>query len=160
MDKLIIDPGIGIGNFKLGMNKDDINQCLQEYEANYYSDYRKHLFRDVFMVKYNSEQVVNFIEIPNLKDVFQGVYNDIDLFNTKADDLVKMIDKISPYNRDNEESERGFLYEFPLLGLSLWRGNVLSEEDLNADWSKEIKPDIQEDMIREGMYFESVSVWS
>jgi hypothetical protein len=42
--------------------------------------------------------------------------------------------------------------------LSLWRRNVLNDEDLEADWFKELKPSIQEDEMR-NLYFETVTIF-
>lgn len=155
MDKLVIEPMVGIGTIKLGMNKAEVENCILKYEEKYNVGYLKHLFR----VDYDSHQRVFEIEIiGDLKEFFDCEYKGIDLFNTKASELVKVMDKISPYNRDNEDTKNGFVYEFPQLGLSLWRGGVLREEDLNSDWfKKEFSPENQKEELKY-LYFETVCI--
>jgi hypothetical protein len=157
MDVLLIEPGKGIREIKLGMTKEEVNECIERYTAKYQKpNYMKNYFKTSFKVKYDSEGKVKFIEIPSeLKDDFQCLFMNIDIFNTKADELVRLIDEISPYDRSNTELDTCFT--FPALGLKLWRPDVLKEEDLEKEWFKELKPSIQEDTMK-NLYFSSVSI--
>ncbi|WP_035294815.1 hypothetical protein [Brevibacillus thermoruber] len=158
MDVLLIEPGKGIGEIKLGMTKEEVNECIERYMSKYQKpNYMKNYFKNSFKVKYDSEGKVNFIEIPSeLKDDFQCLFMNIDIFNTKADELVRRIDEISPYDRSNTELDTCFT--FPTLGLKLWRPDVLKEEDLEKEWFKELKPSIQEDTMK-NLYFSSVCIY-
>ncbi|BFH16470.1 hypothetical protein PMJ10TS2_60980 [Paenibacillus melissococcoides] len=51
------------------------------------------------------------------------------MFCTKADDLVVVRDKISPYARTWEASAGGS-YVFPEIGLAFYRSNSISKEEL------------------------------
>ncbi|MBG9943820.1 hypothetical protein ABE237_06565 [Brevibacillus formosus] len=157
MDKLTIEPGIGIGTIKFGMDKEEVEECIQEYKRKYNKDnLTTNFFKNSIRVKYDSYEKVNFIEISsNLQDVFECVVINIDVFKTKVVDLVEKIDKISKYDRDDREL--GWTYDFPELGLLFWRPNVLTEEDLEKDWFKELDPEIKEDEMR-NLFFESVCI--
>ncbi|WP_197255653.1 hypothetical protein [Paenibacillus dendritiformis] len=84
----------------------------------------------------------------------------IPCFRTKADDLVKALDKISPYSRTWDASA-GFCYLFTEMGLTLYRSRVFTEKDLEEEWFLAQSLDAQEDDKR-FFYFETVSVceWS
>jgi hypothetical protein len=158
MNVLLIEPGRGIGEIELGMTKEEVNDCIERYAAKYQKPYHMDNFiKDSFMVKYDLEGKVNFIEIPSeLKDTFQCLFINIDVFNTKADELVRRIDEISPYDRNNPEMDSCFT--FPEIGLGLWRPDVLTEEDLEKEWFKELKPSIQEDTMK-NLYFKTVFIF-
>ncbi|MCM3625631.1 hypothetical protein M4D70_26040 [Brevibacillus borstelensis] len=107
------------------------------------------------MVEYDSEGKVDFIEIPEvLKETFNCLLLGIDVFNTKAEDLVKKIDKIADYDRNQSD---GYTYFFPSLGLSLWRSDIFKEEYMLEDSFKKLSPKNQEDKIRH-LYFDSMSI--
>lgn len=105
MGNLIIEPGKGIGLIKLGMNKDEVEKCIQKYTEKYQKEYHIQVyFKGFFMVEYDSEGKVDFIEIPEvLKETFNCLLLGIDVFNTKAEDLVEKIDKISEYDRNQSD---------------------------------------------------------
>lgn len=157
MDLLVIEPGKAIGTIELGMSKKEVEACIQAYTAKYMKpSYSERFFEHVFMVKYDSEGRVVFIEIPSsLKDVFSCQYRGMDVFNTKAEELAAKIDQISPYDRD--DWELGYMYIFRELGLSFWRPNIYKEEYEQEAWFQEMAPEIQEDE-RKYLYFESVSI--
>ena len=151
MEDLIIKEGYSVGLFKFGMTKEEVEQCNNIY-------IEKHgIYKDSFFFEYDEEGKVTSIHLllDELKKHFQCDYKGIDLFNLKASELVKAIDAIDPYIRDRE-ALLGFTYQFPNLGLTLWRGNVCTEEDLEADWFKELIPEIQEDNKR-FLFFETIT---
>ncbi|MBY0054662.1 hypothetical protein P4U99_25925 [Brevibacillus agri] len=127
MDNLIIEPGEGIGLIKFGMSKDEVEKCIQSYTEKYQKEYHiQDYFKGFFMLEYDSEGKVDFIEIPEvLKETFNCLLMGIDVFNTKAEDLVEKIDEIAEYDRNQSD---GYTYFFPSLGLSLWRSDIFKEE--------------------------------
>lgn len=159
MDDLIIEPKRGIGLLSLGMTVDEVEECINAYSNKYLKEYHIHdYFRYAFRVDYSTDGKVSFIEIlSDLKNEFNCLFNGIDVFNTKAEELVSSIDQISPYDRNHREL--GFTYAFPELGLSLWRSRIFKDEDRNQDWYKEMCPENQEDELR-FQYFETVGVES
>jgi len=64
MDKIVIDPGNGIGRLKLGMTKTEVDEVIQYYTKEYeegtnYFDF----FENAFKVEYDYSGKVKFIEI-------------------------------------------------------------------------------------------------
>jgi hypothetical protein len=155
MKNLIIEEGHSIDVIKLGMTKEDVERYVQLSKND---SIEGHFYEDV-QCEYDADGKVSHIHISNsLKDYYYCLFRGIDVFNTKAGKLVEILDKISPFDR-NDDASLGYSYTFPQLGLSLWRGNVLNDEDLEADWFKELKPSIQEDEMK-NLYFETVSIYS
>ncbi|MFF2528327.1 hypothetical protein ACFVS2_05365 [Brevibacillus sp. NPDC058079] len=82
METLIIEPGQGIGLIRLGMNKEQVEKAIQEYESRYHnSNFVDNYFVGAFHVEYNLSGKANFIEIPwTLKNVFTCTCTHIDVF--------------------------------------------------------------------------------
>jgi hypothetical protein len=155
METLIIEAGHSVGDIKLGMSKEEVQQCLRSYEAK--CNKPPGSFSKYFRAEYDSAGKLEFIEIASVSSrYFNCLFHGIDVFKTRASTLVAKIDEISPYVRDADAS-RGFAYTFPKLGLSLWRGHVLNDDDLEEEWFKQLDPNIQEDE-RRNLYFESVGI--
>lgn len=145
MNILDIIPSESIGTIKIGMTRMEAEANVNAY-ANL-----------IINLDFDLDNKVNFIEVGYATaDYLQCLYNDIDLFNTKVDELIKLLDQISPYDRSN--AELGYTYNFPLIGLSLWRSVMLSDEDLQQDWFKELDPEIQKDEMKY-LFFEAVAVY-
>lgn len=166
MDQLTIEPKKGIGNIKLGMTEAEVEECLQYYTDRYEITYEKNpecyhapgTIRRSFSFEYDADGKVTFIQIvSSLQDVLACVFQNMDVFRTKAEELIPEIDNLSRYDRDH--SELGYTYEFPELGLSFWRSNILTEADLQAEWFQELRPEIQEDE-KKFLYFECASIRS
>jgi len=164
MDRLIIEPGTGIGQIRLGMTKTEVEEWLRSYTDRYeitreQNPQRYHLegtIRSCFQCEFDEEGKVSVIQISSgLKDVLHCEFMGIDVFRMKAEELVAQIDQLSPYDR--EHGELGYTYEFPALGLTFWRPVILNEADLAAEWFQEMDPAIQEDEMK-NLYFECVSV--
>ncbi|WP_025026346.1 hypothetical protein [Caldalkalibacillus mannanilyticus] len=152
MEELLIKEGSSVGLIHLGMAKEEVEPIVTLYCDKYCN-----LHDSSFMLAYDNAGRITHIQlvIEDLREHFNCTLRGIDLFNTKADQLVEMLDKISPYIR-NEDAEIGYTYKFPELGMELWRGRICTEEDLKADWFKEMSLDNQEDEKR-FLYFETVS---
>ena len=150
MEEIIIHEGLSVGLFQLGMKKEEVEKYKKLYIEKY------NIYKDAFLFEYDEEGQVVYIQliIDALKHDFQCKFKGIDIFNTKAAELIELFDAITPYTRDRDAS-LGFMYQFPKLGLTFWRGDVCTEEDLESDWFKELIPENQEDTKR-FLYFETV----
>ncbi|SFK44508.1 hypothetical protein [Brevibacillus centrosporus] len=159
MEKLYIEPGVGIGPVKLGMSKKEVEECIRDCSEKFLKQYNNSLYIErLFKLEYDSEDNVNFIEIDAIgSSDFDCLFNEINVFKTQAEELVEEIDKISKYDR--EQWDLGFTYHFPELGLTLWRPVMRKADDLKEAWFKELEPDIQEDEMR-NLYFRAVSLKS
>lgn len=158
MEKLIFKPHIGVGIIKFGMTKDEVRECIEYYEDNYYrKEHGRNYFKDIFRVEYDDNNKVNFIEVPYIaKSIFLCTYNEIDLFNTKVIDLISSLKKIANY--DKSDPELGYSYNFTKLGMILWRPSILTEEDIEKEWFKELSKENQKDELRR-LYFESIALY-
>lgn len=159
MDHLIIEPGVGVGNFKLGMTGDQINKCIEAYIGEYESDQPSYnyLFRSCVMPEYDNEDKV--ISITITRDLISRVnfrFHEVDVFHTKADDLIPYIDHISPYVR-RSEMNYGYDYYFTEIGLSFYRSSVMTDDVLEEDWFKAQSPENQAYQMKY-YYFESFLV--
>jgi hypothetical protein len=146
MNKLIIEPGVGIGTIKLGMAKSEvdchINEYVQKYEkgTSYFN-----FFKNAFKIEYDKNEKVKFIEIISAMNIFLSCQcHDIDVFSTKADELIPKLNQISEHEDTNDE----FQFVFTNIGLSLWRSSVFKEMD-EEDQEEEKK----------FMYFQTVAVY-
>ncbi|WP_026475766.1 hypothetical protein [Alkaliphilus transvaalensis] len=159
MDALIIEPKQGIGTISLGMSPSEVEQCIKDYSNKYLElGFDQKFFKHVFQIDYSSENKVNFIQIiSDIKNIFNCVFKDIDIFNTKAEILIKQIEQISPY--DSNHWELGYTYAFPKLGLYLWRPSIFKEADKNEDWYKALSLENQEEELKY-LYFQTVSIES
>lgn len=162
MDKLIIRPSTGIGNVRLGMNREEV---LEAIGMCFYSTYDKHNLCDEYFnynlrVYYNDKGIVNFIEdLYYISKYVQVIFEGIDVFKTKADELVSFIEKnCDKYNRNDSDSQFGYGYIFENIGLSLWRSNVFKEETMHEEWFQKLGPEEKEEELR-FQYFEKVSVF-
>lgn len=157
MRKLIIEEGRSVGTLRLGMTKEELVQCVRTYQEKCVRPCD--FFHTLFQYEYDLEGKATHIHITNtLKEYYTCLFKDIDVFSTKASELVEILDKISPYTRDND-ALLGFSYTFPELGLSFWRDHVLNDEDLDSESFKEMEPEIQEDEMRH-LYFETATIFS
>lgn len=150
MEKLAVEEGYSVGLFKFGMKEEEAERVNKTYIKKY------NCYDYTFHFEYDEEGGVQYIHliVNDLKNNFHCNFKGIDVINTKAEKLIEHFDAISPYIR-NSDSKFGFMYVFPKLGITFWRGNVCTEDDLEADWFKELHPEIQED-TKKYMYFETV----
>jgi hypothetical protein len=143
-DKFIVQvkPGISIGELKIGMSKREIDELTENTPFFFKIDYE--------------DDNSSFIEIFSGAQIeFVCQYEGLDLFNTNASDLIPLIDRISPYDREKSD---GYSYNFPEIGLSFWRDMNLTEGNMQENWYKDMSPENQEDTAKY-LYFGCVGVY-
>ncbi|WP_374017453.1 hypothetical protein ABU162_25395 [Paenibacillus thiaminolyticus] len=156
MDKIIIEPGHGVGVLKLGLTKNNVNECIQTF-IQQYNDHENRHFENYVIPGYNeNEKMIAVQVVRDLMKYANFECHGIDVFNTKAEKLVKYMDKISPYLR-NWESAAGGHYVFPDIGLALYRSNAITEEDLKEEWFLAQSLENQEYDMKY-LFFESIMV--
>ncbi|TVX94065.1 hypothetical protein [Paenibacillus agilis] len=158
--EIVIEPAQGIGQIKLGMTKDKVQECIQYYTKFYKSiSLTNNLFDYFFKIEYNRNGEVCFIEVPcNDKGIITCKLKDIDITNTQAEELIAKINSIEKY--DEDKSTPDTYYYFKSLGLSLWRSMSPSDVDIqDQDWFKELSPE-EKEAETSYLYFESVSISS
>lgn len=160
MHKLLIEPNVGIGKVKLGMTREEVHRVMGN---NYFSFTRNAVnidayYSSCFQINYDKNYVVEFIEMANgIAGHFQVVFEEVDVFKTKAEALVAYVEKFAGYDKDSAESKSGYSYIFKDIGLSLWRPRVFKEEFLQESWFQELKQEIKEDEMKY-WYFEAVGL--
>ncbi|MFD1887628.1 hypothetical protein [Paenibacillus wenxiniae] len=151
---LTIQPLTGINEIKLGMTEIEImatieNACLAANEV-------------VFSrLEYDSHHTLHYIEISNPFGDYdlQLRYKGIDLFQTKADDLIMLLNQQASYIED-DEAEMGTQFVFKQLGLALWRPDVITEEIVHSkEFLTELSVENQE-YEKRNFYFATVSLFS
>ncbi len=153
MFKIQIKPHIGIDKIQLGMTKDEIKKIEIESGISI-----EKIYFGCLRVLYDDKGLVNFIEIANpYSDLFKVFFEGIDIFNTKAEELIEFVLKFGNYDRKNNDSILGYQYIFKDIGLSFWRPNVFKEEYLDEIWFKNYSPELKEDEMKY-WYFQSVSI--
>lgn len=156
-DKLVIEPGNGIGKLKLGMTKNEVDEVVQYYKKEYEQGTNDcDFFENAFKFEYYNDGKLKFIEIiAEFKNFFACTCHDLDVFNTKADELVKNLNRISKYDKETDGETQ---YIFTNIGLSLWRPSVFTEETMGENWFKEMSQENQEQEMRY-FYFQAVAVY-
>jgi hypothetical protein len=153
---------VGVGNVKLGMTMEEVHEAMG---MNFVSTKMFNIITDRYMesnfrVDYDKHNIVNFIELINyITDYSQVFYEEVNVFQTKAAELVAYFERYANYNHDLVEAQSGSGYVFEDLGISLWRSRVFSKEFLKESWYKQMAKEEQEAELR-FQYFETVSVWS
>lgn len=158
MDKLIIEPGRGIGKLRLGMTQTEVNEIIQSYKKEYEEGTSFFgFFENAFKFEYDHDGKVKFIEILyEFQHFFECTCYDLDVFHTKANELVQGLNRISTHEKDTEGETS---YIFAEIGLSLWRPSVCTDETLQEDWFKEMSEENQEQEKRY-FYFQTAAVYS
>ncbi|MDO3410936.1 ASCH domain-containing protein [Saccharibacillus sp. CPCC 101409] len=157
-DKLIIEPGIGIGKLKLGMTRSEADEAVRHYVTQYKKDTNDSgFFENTFKLEYDRSGKVKFIEIVSeFKEFFDCTCYNVDVFNTKANELVQILSRISKPEADHEDETQ---YIFADIGLSLWRPSVFTEETMQEDWFQEMYAENQEQEMRY-FYFQTAAVYA
>jgi hypothetical protein len=99
------------------------------------------MFLDGFMVDFNKEDRVEFIELAK-SEQFRGVFEGRCLHDLPADEAVAFVSQFGTYDPNNRELR--YSYIFLDLQLSLWRGTIVEPGQPDDD------PD--------GRYFEAVGI--
>ncbi|MEK4439237.1 hypothetical protein [Paenibacillus sp. FSL K6-2862] len=129
MDSIIITPNVGIGPFRLGMCKEEVEQIfrnLDHWRANDGIPGNPSYIEMLFIrehLEYDANERVRFIQLINphysghfcIPCLFQGV----DVFKTKAEDLIHTFKKSIQWS---EMLIRGRVFPLPFKNLSCVSG--------------------------------------
>lgn len=142
MHTLTIDPGEGIGPLKLGMGPEDILETLtglrrewdpaglnkisitvDEGEDNFYRRYQDNF--SFFMVRYQRDRAVEIgVDRTLLMKHVPITLWGREVFQTPAEELVNLLKGHSACICDQADEQLGYNYEFPDVGVRLWREYV------------------------------------
>jgi hypothetical protein len=123
MKTFYLRPLLGVGEISLGMPRSEVLRILGRSVSFKKTPRSIHVtdawYQNGFQVFYcGAEPVVEYIELSG-KSGFEAILFGHPVFSTEASKLVALIDKHSPYDRNNPEL--GSSYIFPALEVSLWR---------------------------------------
>ncbi|MED1781989.1 hypothetical protein P4V43_09190 [Brevibacillus fortis] len=160
METIIVEPRKGIGQITLGMTREEVRKYAEANGLRLFNPRKDSTaVQSVgdFKVEYDSKDRVIFIELSSFKGDHDitCLLMDINVFETKAEDLVERIDKISPYDRN--DWELGYSYTFHELGLAFWRPYVFRDEDMQQEWFLSHDKEEQESYLRD-QYFRTVAI--
>ncbi|WFR63160.1 hypothetical protein P9222_01640 [Paenibacillus amylolyticus] len=142
MKNLAVEPGQSIGDIRLGMTQNEVEQTdAFSFDPN---------------VEYDTEGKANFIEFYE-SDEFKCMLGELDLLGTEADVLIPQLDVIAPYDR--EDPELGCSYQFDPIGLILWRPVPMTREDMKEPWFLEMPPENQQDEMKH-LRFSTAAVYT
>ena len=101
---------------------------------------------NAFQVFYDEDDCVEFIELSR-GGSFTVLYQGTNVFETTAEELLGVVARDTDYDKDRPE--QGYSFIFPEVELSLWRQNLLEDEEDDMDGEEYEKP---------GTYFDTVGV--
>ncbi|NAX42326.1 MULTISPECIES: hypothetical protein [unclassified Vibrio] len=158
-------PFKGVGKLKLGMSKEEIRKAVGSPADNIpahtssgiafqESDY---FLESSIQVTYDQETgQANWIAINN-NISSKVIFEEMDLFNSSVQDVVTHTESFGAL--DNNDSELGYSYTFPSLGLSFWRSSITEDllQELAITTDEEDKECLIQD-IEKSKYFEQISI--
>lgn len=138
MKVLPVIPHIGIGPLKLGMSPQQILAAIGEVQKNYDLPTRGKLQVSeedddggillryscnafFFMVRYRNNQAIEVDVDDQISDYLTVSLYEKDVFKVEAEDLIHMLKKRSAYSIDDVDEQLSTNYEFPDIGIRLWR---------------------------------------
>lgn len=166
MDAIIITPYVGIGPFRLGMNREEVEQVfldfvdwkLEDGTAANPSLIEMLFIREHF--EYDTNGQVKFIQLINpnylsqinIPCLFQGV----DVFTTKAEELIHTLRKEHSMIGDFDP-KTGYTFGIKELELCLWREGIMNEDILKDPGFLEMSEENQE-LEKRYSYFTTISI--
>jgi len=176
MNSIIVTPHSNIGPLYLGMEHEEIIVAIQKLsdELIFAKSEKFDMSKDpqdnngvtniryignsfFFMVGYRDNRAVEISINHELRDHLPIILLGIDVFKTPAEEIVTALKRISSCTHDLEDEQLSTNYEFPDLGLRLWREEAFHTKLLNdEEYMNEMKLVIEE-MFRY-QYFELIAI--
>ncbi|WP_186323371.1 hypothetical protein [Paenibacillus xylanexedens] len=166
MNEITITPLVGIGPFRLGMSREEVEQKFQELDHWRADDgipmnpsYIEMLFiREHF--EYDADGRVKFIQLINpqysgefhVPCLFQGV----DVFKAKAEALIYSLREDYPTVGDHDP-KTGFSFAIRALELSFWREGIMNDDILRDPEFLEMSEENQE-LEKRYFHFTTISI--
>lgn len=131
MKTIVVQHHKGIGKILFGMSRKEVEEKICEKVTNEYRYENVEVKYDEYCIEYKDDVVVE-INITNFEKS-NVVLNGIDLFYTKAEDILDSLKLISDYDCDCEDKNLGMTYHFKNLGLVLYRERAYHPKLLKDD---------------------------
>ncbi|WP_193723904.1 hypothetical protein [Paenibacillus sp. P13VS] len=166
MEKIMINPLVDIGPFRLGMCREEVEQTflsLDHWRANDGNSDNPSYIEMLFMrehFEYDSNDRVKFIQLinPNYSGRFHipCLFQAVDVFTTKVENLIHTLSKEYPIAGD-ADPRTGCSFVIPELELSFWREGIMNDEIINDPAFLELSEENQE-LEERYFYFTTVSI--
>lgn len=153
MQDLVIIENKSVGLLEFGMSEEEVKKCLAIYE-----DFGIRNAYIPFKCGFDYQGKLVFVELfrSSLQEHFRCMFKGINLFELKAPELVKQLNKIYP--KDTEIfSLNDCTHSYEDWGLHFWRESAITEEYLETEEFLNMHPSNQEEE-RNFLYFESISL--
>lgn len=145
-----VRPNEGMGPFTLGMSQAEAEEALQKlHEAEGQAVEVWHRFGGygdpvTFQLEYEDGKLSR-IGLERSEDL-KVLYHGLDLTRTHAEDLIPALAKETGYTCDCEDHELACTYEFPALGLELWRESAYHPKLLEVPDFQELIQELPENL--------------
>ena len=174
MRKLLITPKVGIGALKLGMSPEQIldaineelsdlpdvtNRNMQIAEEKEGDGVTRRYIKGpfFFMVHYRNNEEIELSVNRDVRETMKVILYDMDVFLTRAEEIVNQLKERSRYIYDGEDELLGTDYDFHYIGIRFWRDGVFHEKLLlDKDYMEEMQFVIEEEYRY--LYFDIVTV--
>ena len=177
MREIIIEPHIGIGQLKLGMTSDELENALLQMKKQWSnsSDEAMQMERcaetddpNLITGRYMDNDSFFLVQYRNGKATEIGIQRDlskvasiklfgIDMFNTTAECIIDSLMKKDNVICNEKDLQLGTEYFFPEIGVRLWRERAFHPKLLNDQHYMKEMHSVLEDEYRY-QYFELVTV--
>ncbi|WP_413379305.1 hypothetical protein [Paenibacillus taichungensis] len=149
----MITPFVGIGPFRLGMSREEVEQIfenLNHWRADDGISVNPSYIEMLFMrehFEYDSNARVKFIQLINPRYSGQFyipcLYQGVDVFTTKVEDLIHSLRQ--EYSMVGDDDPRtGFSFAIQDLELSFWREGIMNDEIMEDPFFLEMSEENQE----------------
>jgi len=167
-------PNEGIGSLKLGMSPEQILSAINEELSSLYDISNNDMLISetsegagvtvrymkgpyFFMVHFNNGKSVEISVNRDLRESARVVLYDIDVFLTKAEQIVNRLKQMSRLVCDWEDEQLATDYDFTDIGIRFWRDGVFHEKLLlDQEYMEKMKLVLEEEYRY--LYFDMVTV--
>lgn len=174
IEELSVTPHVGIGPLKLGMSSAEILCSLYRLREKLSLPTSEDIlisqteetdaitFRYVdssffFMARYRDDHAIEIAIGSDLRDQLPILLGEIDVFRTTAEDLIATLKSQDTCLCDMEDEQLSTNYEFPKLGIRLWREMPFHPKLLSDPAYMEEMKFVIDEMYRY-LYFEIIAV--
>lgn len=141
MKVINVYPYHGIGDILFGMTRRQVEQiisCNSYCEDKILNDGYISVRYEDYHITYRDNEVVEICINEPLDNAYMVVFDGIDLFRTKAEEIFDTLKKLSEYDCDCYDEYLSSSYYFKAFNMALWRESAFHPKLLKEDWFLEL----------------------
>lgn len=141
MKVINVYPYHGIGDILFGMTRRQVEQiisCNSYCEDKILNDGYISVRYEDYHITYRDNEVVEICINEPLDNAYMVVFDGIDLFRTKAEEIFDTLKKFSKYDCDCYDEYLSSSYYFKAFNMTLWRESAFHPKLLKEDWFLEL----------------------